>query len=470
MTRVALVNLPFQGRIAAVAQTSVGPPMGLAYVAAVLEAAGHDVEIVDANAVRMDLPRIVDRLVDLRPGVVGTTAATPSIGLAAELAEGVRARLGVPVLVGGPHPSALPLETLEAFPAIDVAVAGEGEAIADELVRALAGGGDLGAIPGIAHRVDGEPVLTDPSPLVDDLDSLPWPARHLLPNEAYHTVDAWPMTCIIAMRGCPARCTYCNVPHLAGRRMRRRSPGDVVAEMEEVHSRWGVGFVSFLDDTFTTSRRWVLELCQALGDAGLSGRVAWSCLTRPDLVDPELLATMKGAGMTRIEFGIESGSPQVLERLGKGVDLPRIRASFRMARSAGLVTMGFAMINTPGETPEELDQTEREVLDIDPDFLQLSFCTPYPGTPLHDECRDAGLLQTEDWAEYRFLRTPVIRNRWLSPDQLRARHTRILRRFYLRPRKALRLAQLMATRPSTARSLARTAASGLGHLVRRSDG
>ena len=179
---------------------------------------------------------------------------------------------------------------------------------------------------------------------------------------------------------------------------------------------------------------------------------------------------MKDAGLTRIEFGIESGSPRVLKRLGKGVDLPRIRASFRMARHAGLVTMGFAMINTPGETPDELDQTEREVLRIDPDFLQLSFCTPYPGTPLYDECRDGGLLVTEDWAEYRFLRTPVIRNPWLSPDQLRARHGRILRRFYLRPRKALRLAQLMATRPTAARSLARTAASGLGHLVRRSDG
>ncbi len=470
MTRVALVNLPFQGRIAAVAQTSVGPPMGLGYVAAVLEAAGHGVTILDANAIRMELPRIIDRLAELRPEVVGTTAATPSIGLAGELAEGIRARLGVPVIVGGPHPSALPGETLEAFPAIDVTLAGEGEAIADDLVRALAAGDALGGIPGIAYRRGREVVLTDPGSPVEDLDSLPWPARHLLPNRAYHTVDAWPMTCIIAMRGCPARCTYCNVPRLAGCRMRRRSPGDVAAEMAQVHDRWGVGYVSFLDDTFTTSRRWVLEFCREVEGVGLPGRVSWSCLTRPDLVDPELLATMKHAGLSRIEFGIESGSPRVLQRLGKGIDLPRIRAAFRMARRAGLVTLGFAMINTPGETPGELEQTEREVLAIDPDFLQLSFCTPYPGTPLYDECRGSGLLRTEDWGEYRFLRTPVIHNPWLSPEQLRARHARILRRFYLRPRKAARLARLMATRPSTARSLARTALSGLGHLVRRSDG
>jgi anaerobic magnesium-protoporphyrin IX monomethyl ester cyclase len=260
------------------------------------------------------------------------------------------------------------------------------------------------------------------------------------------------------------------VPALAGRRMRRRSPADVVGEILETHERYGVGFVSFLDDTFTTSRRWVIQLCAALTDAGLPGRVAWSCLTRPDLVDPELLASMRDAGLSRIEFGIESGSPRVLERLGKGVELPRIRTAFRMARDAGLVTMGFAMINTPDETPEELAQTEAEVLRIDPDFLQLSFCTPYPGTPLYDHCRDHDLMLTTDWENFRFLRTPVIRNRWLTPEQLRVRHGRILRRFYLRPGKAARLARLMLARPGAARSLAGTAVRGLGHLARRRDG
>ena len=470
MTRVALVNLPFQGRIAAVAQTSVGPPMGLAYVAAVLERAGHRVEVIDANAVRMDLDRVVERLVGWRPDVVGTTAATPSIGLAAELAGLVRGRLGIPFVVGGPHVAALPLETLASYPDFDVAVVGEGEGIADSLVRALDGEGTLADVPGIAHRSGGEPALTAPAPPLDDLDAVPWPARHLLPNDRYHTVDAWPMTCVIAMRGCPAGCTYCNVPRLAGRHMRRRSPADVVAEMADAHGRFGVGHVSFLDDTFTTSRRWVLELCRTLADAGLPGRVSWSCLTRPDLVDPELLATMRDAGLGRVEFGIESGSPRVLEELGKGVDLPRIRAAFRMARDARLVTMGFAMINTPGETPEELDQTEREVLGIDPDFLQLSFCTPYPGTPLYDHCREHDLLRTTDWEEFRFLRTPVIRNRWLTAEQLQARHARNLRRFYLRPGKAARLARLMLTRRGAARSLAGTAAQGLRHLARRGDG
>ena len=470
MARVALVNLPFQGRIASVAQTSVGPPMGLAHVGAVLEAAGHSVRIVDANAVPMDLDRIVEQLAGWQPGVVGTTAATPSIGLAAELAGRVGERLGVPFVVGGPHPAALPRETLADYPAIDVAVSGEGEAIADPLVRALTGEGGLSEVPGIAHRAAGQPTLTSPAPVVADLDALPWPARHLLPNRRYRTVDASPMTCIIAMRGCPARCTYCNVPGLAGGRMRRRSADDVVAEMEQVLTRWGVRFVSFLDDTFTTSRRWVIQLCEALRAAGLPGRMSWSCLTRPDLVDEELLAAMRDAGMIRIEFGIESGAPRVLERLGKGVDLPRIRAAFQMTRRAGLVTMGFAMINTPEETPEELEQTAAEVMRIDPDFLQLSFCTPYPGTGLYRFCEEHDLLRTRDWADYRFLRTPVIRNRWLTSDQLRARHAAILRRFYLRPGKAARLARLAATRPSAARSLAGTAARGLFHLVRRRDG
>jgi len=470
MARVALVNLPFQGRIAAVAQTSVGPPMGLAYLAAVLEAADHRVTIVDANALGLSLGQAVERVHRFRPDVVGTTAATPSIDLAARLGRQVAAVSGAPLVVGGPHTTALPLQTLEEHPSIQVAVIGEGEGIADALVRALCGDGALSDVPSIAFRDGGSPRLTDAAPPPASLDSLPFPARSLLPNDLYRTIDASPMTCITAMRGCPAGCSYCNVPRLAGQRVRRRSPQDVVAEMQQVLTRWNVPYVSFLDDTFTTSRAWVIRLCEEAHAAGLPGRVAWSCLTRPDCVDAEMLLAMKNAGMTRIEFGIESGSPRVLERLGKGVTLARIRAAFALARELDLVTLGFAMLNVPDETPAEMEETAQEVLRLDPDFLQLSFCTPYPGTALFDECVERGLLLTEDWSDYRFLRTPVIRNEALTPRDLERIHRDILRRFYLRPGKAARYAAMIARRPAIARSLTRSTARGLLHLARRGHG
>lgn len=466
MPRVVLVNLPFQRRIARVAQTSVGPPMGLAYVAAVLRRSGHDVAIVDGNALGLDRRRLVDRIARLQPDVVGTTAATPSLHLACDLARAVRERLpGSRFVLGGPHGTALPEDTLAGCDGLDAVVVGEGEPIADRLVRALCGDGDLASVPSIASRLGDRVALNPPLPPDTDLDSLPLPARDLLPNRLYRTIDAWPMTCMIAMRGCPAGCSYCSVPALAGRVMRRRSETAVVAEMEQVARNFGVRHVAFLDDTFTTSREWVERFCELSRAAGLPGRLSWSCLTRPDLVDDDLLAAMKAAGLRRVEFGIESGSAPVLRDLGKGVRLETIRAAFAAARRQGLVTLGFAMIGGPHETRTEIEATEREVLALDPDFLQLAFCTPYPGTRLHERCLREGLLATRDWSRYVFLRNPLILNEHLSPADLRRAQARILRRFYLRPRKMAALLRYASTDPGVARSLARTSAAAAWQLI-----
>jgi radical SAM superfamily enzyme YgiQ (UPF0313 family) len=475
MARVALVNLPFQEEMASVAQTSVGPPMGLAYLAAVLRDAGHSVTLVDANALGVTLGDLARELRELRPQVVGTTAATPSIALADRFGQMVHNLFSqpVPVVVGGPHGSALPEDTLGHFPGIDVVVIGEGEEIADRLMSTLAEGELPEGIPGVAYRLESHrnptgkspACVNPPSPPVQDLDRLPFPARDLLPNGRYRTIDAWPTTCMVAMRGCPAGCNYCNVPRLAGRMVRRRTPQNVVAEMTDVAARYKVRHFSFLDDTFSTSRSWVESFCQALVTSGLAGEVTWSCLTRPDMVDLSLLQTMKGAGLTRIEMGIESGSPAVLEMLGKGATLDQIRDAFSAARQAGLVTLGFAMINTPEEAVQDIEATRDEVLSLDPDFLQLSFCTPYPGTPLFDYCRENDLLTTTDWADYRFLRTPVIRHRHLSPAEVVSRHRDILRRFYLRPKKAVRLAQIASSSTGRAKALAYTSFLALRHVL-----
>ena len=469
MARVSLVNLPFQANVAAVAQTSVGPPLGLAYIAAVLEQTGHQVRIIDANALGLSLAEVIVELGIMEPQIVGTTAATPSIGLAEELARMCKHSFaGIKVVVGGPHTTALPRETLESCPDIDIAVAGEGEPIAHELMTALAAGDDgLADIPCIAWRDQGQVCLNSSLPRQQGLDAVPFPARHLLPNQLYRTIDAWPMTCIMAMRGCPAGCVYCNVPEIAGKQVRRRSPQNVVAELSDTVHRYNVHFFSFLDDTFTTSRSWVLEFCETMQTSGMAAQAKWSCLTRPDMVDEELLRLMKAAGLMRVEFGIESGSPRVLEFLNKGAGLPQIRTAFKTARKVGLATLGFAMINTPEETPADMDMTLQEVLSIDPDFLQLSFCTPYPGTNLHDYCVEHDLIIPARWSDYRFLKTPIIKNRWLSPEEVAARHRDILRRFYLRPSKALRLATIAITSPNTAYSLARSSLQGLSHLVRR---
>lgn len=466
MAKVALVNLPFQEDIEAVAQTSVGPPMGQAYVASMLLEKGHDVQMIDANALRMQLPEIMKKLASFSPDVVGTTAATPSLVLATEFAKGVK-RLGdIPVILGGPHGSALPEETLLQNREIDTVVVGEGETIAHDLVLGLTGGGNLVDVPSIAFIRDGRPVVTQPAPILEDLDQLPFPARQLLPNHLYRTIDSWPMTCVIAVRGCPARCIYCNVPHLAGRGMRRRSATNIVAEMELCLAQWGVSFFSFIDDTFTTSRAWVHDLCDTIIEAGLGKKVRWSCLTRPDMADTEMLGKMKAAGCVRVEFGIESGSPRMLKFLRKGASLENIRGAFAAARKVGLVTLGFAMVNIPGETREDMEMTLDEILSIDPTFLQLSFCTPYPGTYLHEYCAENGLLETSDWSRYRFLREPVIQNPNMTAAEIQEWHSQILRRFYFRPRKFVQIARHALLSPNAFYSLTRSSLQGATHLVK----
>jgi len=189
---------------------------------------------------------------------------------------------------------------------------------------------------------------------------------------------------------------------VSGRKLRKRSPANVLEEIQLCFSDYNVRFFAFLDDTFTFDKGWVHSLCLQIIESGLNRHIRWSCLTRVDNVDLGLLKHMKAAGCLKVEFGIESGSPRILESLKKGITTEQVKNAFYLAKKAGLTTFAFAMLNAPGETLQTIAQTKKLILETDPDFLQVSFATPYPGTGLFEICKRDNLLATQDWSRISF--------------------------------------------------------------------
>ena len=471
--RLLLVNPAFQHRVERIAQTSVGPPLGLAYLAASARQAGHAVAILDANAESLALDEIVRRAASFAPTVIGITATTPTIGMAAEVAAGAkRAMPGVPVVVGGTHATALPAATLAAMPSFDVVARGEAERTLPDLLARLDGRFDpsaLADLAGVAFRLpDGTVMDTGIAAPIEDLDGLPLPARDLLPMHRYRCPDSDSFSTLLAMRGCPYPCVYCAVPGMFGRRVRFRAPDAVAAEIAAVHERWGTRFFSFLDDTFSTRPEWVDAFAEAMLRRGLQRRVRWICLTRADLVDRPLLMRMRAAGCVRVELGVESGSLAGRAFLRKGLTDDQVIGAFRAAREAGLSTMGFAILNIPGETATDVERTFDLLRRADPDFLQVSFLTPYPGTPLRDQAEREGWIAEHDWSRYSFLNDVVLQHGSLAPGEARALYQSFIRRFYLRPHTAFKLGRLVLNGTAQPWPLLRTAARAFaGALVDR---
>ncbi len=466
-----LVNPNFQARVRRVAQTSVGPPLGLAYIAAAAREGGHAVEILDANGLGLDVTETVERVVARRPGVVGITATTPTIELAAEIAAGVKASAPeTRVIVGGPHTTALPERSLDEFPSFDFVARGEAETSFPRFLDALASGDEdaLTEVPGLAYRTgDGVVVDTGIAPTHVELDAVPWPARDLLPMDRYRCPDSESFTTILAMRGCPFKCSFCAVPGYHGRRMRYRAAAEVAAEMDEVNRRFGTRFFGFIDDTFTTDHKWVDSFLDEVTSRGLERRVRWTCLTRADVTDAALFRKMREAGCVRVAMGIESGSTPGLDFLRKGLSEDMVLRAFADARSAGLSTMGFVILNIPGETEEDVERTSRLVRRADPDYLQVSFLTPYPGTPLWDIAHEKGWVTTDKWSEYSFLNSVILRHGSLTKEELERQYLRFVRGFYFRPRTAWKLGRMLLNGTAQVGPLVSAVRSGIGSLTSR---
>lgn len=418
---------------------TVTPPMGLAYLAAVLEQAGHKVEVIDAPAVSADFSRIRSAVKSLKPGLVGITATTPYIFDALKVAR--IAKQVYPdafVVLGGPHPTLMPVETLQAESNVDAVCIGEGERTIVEIAEKLESCNtvNLSEIDGIAYRINGRPVVNRRRPLIKDLDSLPFPARHLLPMNCYKAFGArGPLGTIITSRGCPFGCAFCATPRIWGRVFRARSPKNIVDEIEDFVSKYRSRHIEFIDDIFTLNKRRVVEICREIKSRGLD--ILWGCSSRVDTITNELMKLMKSAGCYIIYFGVESGVQRILNRLAKGVSLEQVKRAFKWAKEVGIQTVASFILGTPGETLEEMKKTLQFAKSLDPDFAQFSILTPYPGTQIYEEIRKQGIELDGDWANYTGTR-PVIKGGRVNGDLLSLLLHKAYAEFYLRPRMVVK--------------------------------
>ena len=362
------------------------PPLGLAYLAAVLERDGHQVRIFDFS-LEPDTPLEDDvgRVCAFDPHIVGITAMTSVYHSALETATLLKAYLGRPIVVGGPHPTVYPNRVLAESPVIDYVVRGEGEETTRELAQALdRNSRDLGRINGLTYRLRGEIISNPDRALIGDLDALPFPARHLFDLKRYGlcTPEGQPMVTILSSRGCPYNCSYC-FKGIVGRTYRQRSPGNIVAELRQVIDQYGIRDFYFIDDLFTIDLRRLNAFTKQLISEELD--IRWQCLGRVDRVNAEILQKMYAAGCRRIHYGVESGNQEVLDRIGKGIQLEQVPQAVRWTQEAGIEVKGYFMLGLPGDTEESMQQTIDLAVDLNLDEAMFSLTTPFPGTRLWDE-------------------------------------------------------------------------------------
>lgn len=439
--KILLINPPYKWEDSKAGE-GVLPPLGLLYIAAVLLENDYEVDLLDSRALSLSKEEVEKEVALKKPDVVGISSMTFNISEAYDVAEIVKKVDGnIKVMIGGAHPTALPTETLEECKDIDITVYGEGEITVPELMEAIEGKRKMEDIEGIAYRDAANIMKNAPRPLIEDLDSVPFPARQLLPWEKYQrlthrtlfskNVDK-PYTTMMTSRGCPFGCVYCDKSAF-GRKWRARSAENVVAEIEAVVEKYNIGEVSFHDDLFTLDRERVVKICELILEKGIS--ISWACDARADTVDQEMLDLMKRSGCTTVCFGVESGDQTILDNIKKSESLEQIRDAVTMAKKAGLnVSAGF-IFGLPGETLETAKATLEFAKSLNVDIAIFNIATPFPGSPLFKQLEKENRILTRDWSKYNpHLSEMVYVHENLSPEIIEKLHSDAYKSYYTRPK------------------------------------
>jgi radical SAM superfamily enzyme YgiQ (UPF0313 family) len=386
------------------------PPLGILSIAAVLEKEGVEVEIVPADVLGLTRRAIAQAIRRFEPDIIGVTSTTENRFQSFDLIRLVKkTRPKALTVLGGPHASMAAEDSLAHIPELDLVVRGEGELTMIELCRALDGNWDparAAAVPGCVLRLDGRIVAAPPRAPIQDLDTLPFPAFHLVPFEKYNFVidvpgrGPLPAVNIMTSRGCPFACNFCATPVNWGRRVRMRSPENVVAEIEALVSRYGAKVVFFYDDTFNADPKRVGRICDLILERKLD--VLWRCEARLDLIDKPLLAKMKQAGLFHISCGLEAGSERVRNQVvGKKIDIADFHNLVRWCEELGIIPNAFFIFSHPTETWDEARETIRIVEEYkDRVEATVAILHVYPGTPLERTAKDLGVLPRDfSWAK-----------------------------------------------------------------------
>ena len=407
--RIALVATPYP------LEEIPSPPLGVTYVAAAFVAAGAEVRVFDYIISGYSKEKLKNQLEDFQPDAVGATSVTMNFYEAQKILQDVKnCNSEIITMMGGPHVSFTAVETLKKYPEIDLIVIGEAEDTIAELTPCLKQQNKWHDIRGIAYKRDGEIVITEKRPFITDVDRIHLPARHLLPISRYRALG-FPVS-MITSRGCPNSCIFCLGHKMVGSKSRRRKARFVLDEMEQII---GYGFerVNIADDLFTADKERVLEICQGIKKRGL--KFPWSAFARVDTVNQEMLEVMAEAGCDSVSFGVETGNPEMLKRVKKGIKIEQVGAAVKMCKQAGIIAHASFMVGLPGETKETLLQTDQLARNLKV-LYGYHYLAPFPGTSVRKKIKQYDLeILTDDWAKYD-ANDAIVRTSALEPADMRA--------------------------------------------------
>lgn len=417
------------------AQVNYWQPLGVLYLAAALREAGHEVKFFDGSF--LNHSELIERIRSFKPEVVGIYANTPLWGKAVKTARDVKRVSDATVFVGGPYPTAVGERALYDAKEVDALVVGEGELTLCEALERLEKGRGLEGVRGVIYRAGNRVVANPPRKPIEDLDSLPFPARDLLEDKNLYVPPAGtyrrkPVAIVMTSRGCNARCIYCY--QLTGeRRIRYRSVENVLEEIELCVEQ-GYREIRFLDDTFCGDYNRAKRIAQEIKRRGLD--ITWFVSARVNQVDYELLRTFRRAGCWAIFFGAESGVQKNLNALKKGITLEQTRRAVRAAKKAKLRVVTAFIFGIPGETYEEALKTIDFAIELDPDFVNFHTMTPFPGTELYERASELGRASSR-LEDFTFEGAAFVPHT-MTKEQIEELRRIAFKRFYSRPRYILR--------------------------------
>ncbi len=419
------------------------PPLSLVVTGAVLDAAGHNVRIIDCPSESMGWDILKKHIIEFSPRLILWSTGTPSIKNDLGISTYIRETCsGVLTAVFGTHVTALDIQCMEQFPDVDYIIRNEPEITARELAGMIQDGNSASGVAGITFRNSDGKIVSNPArPFVTNLDDLPFPAWHLLNKLNYSLPLKGRNFLIVApQRGCPFKCSFCTCQTYYGNKLRKRSPENIVAEIESNIERFDVHDFFFWSETFVVDKVYVSDLCHAILDRGLN--ISWTCNSRVDTVDAGLLKLMARAGCWMISFGVESGDQKVLDESEKGIRVEQAYSAVQMAKKAGIRVAGHFIFGLPGDNPEAMLKTTDLALNLGLDVAQFYSAVPFPGSRLYERAEKQGWIATDDFSMLR-QDCAVMNIPGLPSDVVNRYRARAYRKFYFRPSAWWRIISMM---------------------------
>lgn len=406
------------------------PPTDLMYLAAVAEKAGLEAKINDYSQngdYEADLK-------EFKPDYLVVNIATPTLEHDLDAVKKAKEICpNVITIAKGAAFLTLSERIIKEHNELDFGILGEAENTLKEILEEK----PKAEILGLYYKENDEVKFTGNRPFIEDLDSLPFPARHLVDNNIYRRPDNNKVQATIKVsRGCPFHCFFCLATPVSGAKVRRRSPENIVAEIKECVEKYNIKNFLFWSDIFNIDKDWTMKLCQAIIDSGL--KITWSANTRADTADLEMAEMMYKSGCRLVSIGVESGSQYMLEKMGKKITLNDVRRTVKVFKKAKIRIYNYFVIGLPWETEETVEETIKFAIELNSDFISFYTATPLPGSRFYDYALAHNLFDKETSFENAYY-YPAVNTHNLSRERVFELHKSAIKRFYLRPLYILKM-------------------------------